>query len=113
MKMSFTVFPGCIRSHSVVYRAPKKSPANDSFVTLEYRKWAKIISKPTAFGSNNLIYIFTHNLHMQKASEFNKGTDFVVGKELPHQCCFMKLSVYLQYSKKIRFAYSHKCVLKY
>lgn len=78
-KMSFTVFPGCIHSHSLVSRAPR-CPKSDSCVIQEYRKWALIISKPTAFGSKNLICIFTHNLHMQKASELNKSMYLVVGK---------------------------------
>lgn len=74
-----TVFPGCIHSHSLVSRAPR-CPKSDSCVIQEYRKWALIISKPTAFGSKNLICVFIHNLHMQKASELNKGMDLVVGK---------------------------------
>lgn len=45
---------------------------------------------------------------MQKSSEFNKdfNTDFVVGKELPHECCLMKFC-----SVAIRFPYLHRCVL--
>lgn len=89
------VFPGCIHSQGLVYRAPRCSKT-DSCVIQEYRKWALTISKPTAFGSNNLICIITHSLHMQKASQRNKAMDLVVVNGLSYQFCFMKFPVYLQ-----------------
>jgi len=106
IKMSFAVFPGCIHSHSVVSRAPRR-PTSDPCVNQEYRKWALIISKHTAFGTNYIICIFTRNFHMQKASELNKGMDLVVGKGMALPALLHEVLCYLQYCKKVRSAYLH------
>lgn len=61
-----------------------------------------------SFGSNNLNCIFAHNLHMQKASELNKGMDLVVEKGLPYPALLHEvLFICSTASKKIRFPYLH------